>query len=45
MAAVKQEYKDVLQAIRDELNNGQRKKLARNEKVKAAYERFGVELE
>lgn len=38
----KNEYKDGLTLIYNELNNGQRKKLLKNPEVKALFERFGV---
>lgn len=39
------EFHDTLQLIYDELNNGQRKKLLKNEVIKAKFEYFGVEVE
>lgn len=43
-AATMTETHDALQMVVDELNNGQRKKLAKNEKIKALFERYGVEI-
>lgn len=37
------ETKDALQTMYDALNQGQRKKIVRNEKVKALFDRYGVE--
>lgn len=42
--AVLNETHDVLQLFMDELNQGQRKKMARNEKVAPYLERYGVEV-
>lgn len=42
--AVKEETKTALQTVYDELNNGQRKKLLKNENIKALFERYGVEV-
>ena len=41
--AVKTETKDALQALYNELNYGQRKKLIKNETVKTLLDRYGVE--
>ena len=41
--AVKTETKDALQALYNELNYGQRKKLIKNETVKILLNRYGVE--
>ena len=41
----KAEAKDALQTIYDVLNQGQRKKIVKNEKVKALFDRYGVEYE
>ena len=41
--AVKAETKDALQTLYNELNNGQQKKLLKNEQVKALFDRYGVE--
>ena len=43
VAAAKMETKDALQTMYDTLNQGQRKKIIRNEKVKALFDRYGVE--
>lgn len=45
LSASKAEYKDGLQTIWDNTNKGQRKKMLRNEKIKAILDRFGVEYE
>lgn len=42
VAAAKEEARAALQAVYDALNQGQRKKLLRDETVKAYFERFGV---
>ena len=42
-AAAKMETKDALQTMYDTLNQGQRKKIVKNEKVKALFDRYGVE--
>lgn len=39
----KAETKEALQTVFDELNNGQQKKLLKSEKIKAIFDRFGVE--
>lgn len=41
----KVEAKNAIETILAELNNGQRKKLIRNEIVKPILDRFGVEYE
>ena len=43
VAAIKTETKDALQLVFDELNNGQQKKILKNEEVKALFDRYGVE--
>lgn len=43
VAAVKQETKNALQLVYDELNNGQQKKLLKEEAIKALFDRYGVE--
>ncbi len=43
VAAAKTETRDALQTVYDELNNGQRKKLVKNERVKAIFDHFGVD--
>lgn len=40
----KAETKAALQTVYDELNNGQQKKLLKNETVKALFERYEVTL-
>ena len=40
----KAETKEALQTVYDELNNGQQKKLLKNENIKALFDRFGVEI-
>lgn len=42
VAATKTETKDALQLVFDELNNGQQKKIVKNEAVKALFDRYGV---
>ena len=37
------EIKTALQTVYDALNQGQRKKIVKNEKVKALFDRYGVE--
>lgn len=39
------EVKAALQAVYDNLNQGQRKKLLRNPAIRAMFERYGVEIE
>ena len=39
------EIKEALTTVYSELNHGQRKKLAKNEKVKSLFEKYGVELD
>ena len=43
VTAVKMGTKDALQTMYDALNQGQRKKIVKNEKVKALFDRYGVE--
>ena len=43
VAAAKSETRDALQTVYDALNSGQKNKILKNEKVKALFERFGVE--
>ncbi len=38
----KAETKNALQTVYDELNNGQQKKLLKNEAIKALFERYEV---
>jgi hypothetical protein len=40
--ACKAETREALQTVYDELNNGQQKKLLKNEAIKALFERYGV---
>jgi hypothetical protein len=40
----KEETREALQMIYDELNNGQQKKLLKNEAIKALLERYGVTI-
>ena len=40
----KNETKEALQTVFNELNNGQQKKLLKNEKIKELFERYGVEV-
>ena len=39
------EVKAALQAVYDDLNHGQRKKLLRNPSIRAMFERYGVEID
>ena len=41
--ACKEETKNALQTVYNELNNGQQKKILKSEKVKEIFDRFGVE--
>ena len=41
--ACKEETREALQTVYDELNNGQQKKLLKNDTVKALFDRYGVE--
>lgn len=40
----KAETKEALQTVYNELNNGQQKKLLKNEEIKALFDRFEVEV-
>ena len=40
--ACKAETKEALQTVYDQLNNGQQKKLLKNENIKALFERYEV---
>ena len=40
----KAETKEALQTVYDELNNGQQKKLLKNENIKALFERYEVTI-
>lgn len=42
VATAKTETKDALQTMYDALNQGQRKKIVKDEKVKALFDRYGV---
>ena len=42
VAAIKTETKNALQLVFDELNQGQQKKILKNEQVKALFDRYGV---
>jgi hypothetical protein len=44
-ADAKADFKEVLETICAELNHGQLKKLVKNEKIKKAFDRFGVTYE
>lgn len=39
----KNETKEALQTVYDELNNGQQKKILKSDTVKALFDRYGVE--
>ena len=41
----KNETKDALQTVYDSLNQGQQKKIVKDEKVKALFDLYGVEYE
>ena len=43
MAMVKTDTKSALQAMYDALNQGQQKKIVKNDEVKALFDRYGVE--
>lgn len=45
VVAYNKEVKDALQAVYNDLNHGQRKKLLRNPAIRAMFERYGVETE
>lgn len=40
-----EETKSALQTVYDALNQGQKKKIVKDEKVKALFERYGVDIE
>ena len=42
--ACKEEIREALQTVYNELNNGQQKKLLKNENIKALFERYGVTI-
>lgn len=41
----KDETRNALQTLFDNVNKGQRKQLVKNEKIKEMFDRFGVEYE
>ena len=43
--AYNKKVKAALQAVYNDLNHGQRKKLLRNPAIRAMFERYGVEIE
>lgn len=43
VAAVKDETRDALQELWDNINQGQRKQLAKRENIKALLDRYGVD--
>ena len=45
VAAAKAEVKDALQTVYDALNQGQQKKIVKDEKVKALFDLYGVEYD
>lgn len=45
VVAYSKEVKAALQAVYNDLNHGQRKKLLRNPVIRAMFERYGVESE
>ena len=45
LTAAKDEYRDALQLIWDNINQGQRKQLYKREEIKAISDRFEVEIE
>ena len=45
VVAYNAEVKAALQAVYNDLNQGQRKKLLRNPAIRAMFERYGVETE
>ena len=44
VVAYNKEVKAALQAVYNDLNHGQRKKLLRNPVIRAMFERYGVEM-
>lgn len=42
VTAAKTETRDALQTVYDSLNQGQQKKIVKNEAVKALFDRYGV---
>ena len=45
VVAYNTEVKAALQAVYNDLNQGQRKKLLRNPAIRSMFERYGVEIE
>lgn len=45
VVAYNAEVKTALQAVYNDLNHGQRKKLLRNPAIRSMFERYGVEIE
>lgn len=45
VVAYNAEVKAALQAVYNDLNRGQQKKLLRNPTIRAMFERYGVEIE
>mgnify|MGYP006954674783 FL=1 len=45
VVAYNTEVKAALQAVYNDLNQGQKKKLLRNPAIRAMFERYGVEIE
>ena len=45
VTAAKEETKNALQTVYDTLNQGQQKKIVKDEAVKALFDRYGVEYE
>lgn len=43
--AYNREIKEALETLYNELNNGQKKKLLKSEKVKALFERYKIDVE
>ena len=43
VATAKQETRETLQTVYDALNQGQRKKIVKEEKVKSLFDLYGVE--
>ena len=44
VAQIKNETKNALQLVYDSLNQGQQKKILKEEKVKELFDRYGVEV-
>ena len=42
VTSYKNETRDALQTVYDSLNNGQQKKIVKEDKVKALFDRYGV---